>query len=75
MLLFEQSQLFDVAAGPAAVNAVLGTTLQSMRSRVLGETDQDEAPAVARLVLRLLGVPTADIDSFVTQAAATRAAS
>lgn len=68
-----EAQRFDVAVGPAAVNAVLGTALQSMRSRVLGETDRDEAPAVARLVLRLLGVPTADIDSIVTQAATTLA--
>jgi AcrR family transcriptional regulator len=69
-----EAQLFDVVVGPAAVNAVLGTALQSMRSRVLGETDRDEAQVVARLVLRLLGVPAADIDSVVTQAAATLAA-
>jgi AcrR family transcriptional regulator len=69
-----EAQLFDVAVGPAAVNAVLGTALQSMRSRVLGETDRDEAQAVARLVLRLLGVPAADIDSVVAQAAITLAA-
>jgi AcrR family transcriptional regulator len=70
-----EAQLFDVVVGPAAVNAVLGTALQSMRSRVLGETDRDEAQPVARLVLRLLGVPTADIDSVVKHAAATLAAS
>jgi AcrR family transcriptional regulator len=69
-----EAQLFDVMVGPAAVNAVLGTALQSMRSRVLGETDRDEAPEVARLVLRLLGVADLDIDSVVTQAAATLAA-
>jgi hypothetical protein len=69
-----EAQLFDVVVGPAAVNAVLGTALQSMRSRVLGETDRDEAQAVARLVLRLLGVPIADIDSVVAQAATTLAA-
>jgi hypothetical protein len=48
--------------------------LQSMRSRVLGETGRDEAPAVALLILRLLGVPAADIDSVVAQAATTLAA-
>ena len=39
-----EARLFDVAVGPAAVNAVLGTALQSMRSRVLGEMDADDAP-------------------------------
>ncbi|MBT5555128.1 MAG: hypothetical protein HOJ85_15360 [Ilumatobacter sp.] len=70
-----EAQLFDVAVGPAAVNAVLGTAFQSMRSLVLGETDPGEAQAVARLVLRLLGVPAGEIDSVVAQAAATLAAS
>ena len=69
-----EAQLFDVAVGPAAVNAVLGTAFQSMRSLVLGETDRGEAQAVARLVLRLLGVPAGEIDSVVAQAAATLAA-
>lgn len=59
---------FDVTAGPAAVNAVLGTTLQSMRSRVLGETDHAEVAAVARLILRLLGLPEGEIDRAVEQA-------
>lgn len=60
---------FDVTAGPAAVNAVLGATFQSMRSRVLGETDRTEAVAVAQLILRLLGVPSTDIGATVDRAA------
>jgi len=47
---------FDVQVGPAAINAVLGTCLQSMRSIVLVETDGSIAPVVAQLVLRSLGV-------------------
>ncbi len=47
---------FRVEAGPAAVNAVLGTCLQSMRSISLGETDGSIGSAVAPLVLRTLGV-------------------
>ncbi len=67
--------MFDVGAGQAAVNAVLGAALQSMRSRVLGETDHDEAGAVAHLVLRLLGVGEVDIVEAVAQAQATLVAS
>ncbi len=62
------AQVFDVTAGSAAINAVLGAALQSMRSRVLAETDHDEAPAVAHLVLRLLGVAEADIALAVADA-------
>ncbi len=51
---------FQVEAGPAAVNAVLGTCLQSMRSIVLAETDGSIAPAVALLVLRSLGMSDGD---------------
>lgn len=65
------AQVFDVAAGPAVVNAVLGSALQSMRSRVLGETDHDEAPVVAHLVLRLLGMTEADIVTAIAHAEAT----
>jgi AcrR family transcriptional regulator len=69
-----ESQVFDVAAGPAAINAVLGSALQSMRSRVLGETDHDEAVVVAHLVLRLLGMAEADIVTAITQAQETAVA-
>ncbi len=69
-----QTDVFDVAAGPAAVNAVLGAALQSMRSRVLGETDRDEAPVVAHLVLRLLGLAEADIAIAIAHAQATAVA-
>lgn len=68
-----QAQIFDVAVGPAAVNAVVGAALQSMRSRVLGETDHSEAPAVAHLVLRLLGVPEGEIAAAVDHAQGTLA--
>ncbi|MGI9611964.1 MAG: TetR/AcrR family transcriptional regulator [Acidimicrobiales bacterium] len=59
---------FEVASHQAAINAVLGATLQSMRSRVLGETDHREAKPVAGLVLRLLGVPTRKIERTVDKA-------
>ena len=62
---------FEVTSHPAAVNAVLGATLQSMRSRVLGETDHSEAVPVARLVLRLLGVDPSDVDAAVDRAVRT----
>ena len=64
---------FDVSSHEAAINAVLGTTLQSMRSRVLGETDHTEAGPVAALVLRLLGTPPVEIDAKVAQAIRTAA--
>ncbi len=57
-----------VSIGPAATNAVIGATLQSMRSRVLGETDGSEAAEVALLVLRLLGMADAEAETIVTSA-------
>jgi len=66
-----ETEVFAVDAGPAAVNAVLGAALQSMRSRVLGETSTDEAAAVAHLVLRLLGGAEADIATAIAEAQAT----
>jgi AcrR family transcriptional regulator len=65
---------FDVPSHAAAVNAVLGSSLQSMRSRVLGETDHTEAAPVAALVLRLLNVPEAEIEPTVDKALRTVAA-
>ncbi len=59
---------FHVEPGPAAVNAVLGTALQSMRSRLLGETDASSAAPVAALVLRVLGLPEDQIDAVVERA-------
>jgi AcrR family transcriptional regulator len=57
---------FDVQAGPAATNAVLGATLQSVRSRLLGESTPADAIELAHLVMRLLGA--GDIDAIVEQA-------
>jgi len=45
---------------------VLGATLQSVRSRLLGESTHADAIEVARLVMRLLGAD--DIDTIVEQA-------
>lgn len=59
---------FDVEPGQAATNAVLGATLQSMRSRVLGETDGSESSDVVRLVLRLLGTDARRIDAILDHA-------
>ncbi len=66
---------FDVAAGPAATNAVLGTILQSMRSRILEESEPAEAHAVTELVLRVLGVPRNRIPPIIRKAQATLAIS
>ena len=66
---------FDVEPGPAAVNAVLGTALQSMRSRLLGETDATTAAPVAALVLRVLGLPADQIDAVVERAGLSVSAS
>lgn len=62
---------FDASADQATTNGVLGTTLQSMRSRFLGETTHDIAPDVARLVMRLLGVPSRSIPGIVERARRT----
>lgn len=59
---------FNVDVSPAATNAVLGTVLQSMRSRILGETDASSAPEVAHLVLRILGVKAREINAVVARA-------
>ena len=59
---------FEVSSHQAAINAVVGATLQSMRSRVLSETDHSEAAPVAGLVLRLLGVSARKIERTVDKA-------
>ncbi len=58
---------FDVAPGEAPVNAVLGTSLQSMRSRVLGESTRTEQEAVVALLLRMLGLAAGDVGTVVTR--------
>ncbi|MCP3990285.1 MAG: TetR/AcrR family transcriptional regulator [Actinomycetia bacterium] len=64
-----ETKRFDVDASPAATDAVLGTALQSMRSRILDDTGAGEAPLAARLVLRLLGVPEAESVAIVNRTA------
>ena len=59
---------FDVQPGEAPVNAVLGTSLQSMRSRVLGETTEDDQEAAVRLVLRMLGISAEEVPDVVVRA-------
>ncbi len=59
---------FDVEAGPAAINAVLGACLQSMRSLSLGEADAGIAPSVGRLVLRALGVEDGEATRIMARA-------
>lgn len=63
-----KNERFDVHLGAAATNAVLGTVLQSMRSRVLGETDASSAHEVAHLVLRILGVKAEEISAVIVRA-------
>lgn len=62
---------FDVGGGSAPTNAVLGATLQSMRSLVLGETDHDQAGDVVPLVLRLLGIDADEVEPIISRAHAT----
>lgn len=59
---------FDTAPGESATNAVLGTALQSMRSRLMGETSAADSPDVVRLVLRVLGTEPTDIDAILEEA-------
>lgn len=63
-----EARRFDIEVGSASTDVVLGSTLQSMRSLILGETTHAEAAGVARLVLRLLGVEPQEIDAIVNQA-------
>jgi AcrR family transcriptional regulator len=64
---------FDVGPGVAITDAVLGTVLQSMRSRLAGRSDQAEAGEVVHLVLRLLGVDGDDADAVLDRARQVRA--
>lgn len=61
---------FTVDDLTAMTNVVVGATVQSMRSRLLGETTADAAPEVARLVLRVLGVEPEDAAAAVAAAVA-----
>ncbi len=63
-----ETDRFDVVAGAAATDAVLGTALQSMRSRILDDARASEAPLAARLVLRLLGVGDDEAGAVVDRA-------
>lgn len=65
---------FAVSTGAAPVNAVLGTTLQSMRSRVLGEATTGDRDEVVRSVLRVLGLSEAEADEASRQAGCLLAA-
>jgi AcrR family transcriptional regulator len=70
-----QNGRFDVEPGAAPLNAVLGTSLQSMRSRTLGEATALDHPQVVRLVLRVLGVAEDNIATVVARAQEIVAAS
>lgn len=59
---------FDIQAGNAPTDAVLGAVLQSMRSVILGEASYEEAAGVASLLLRLLGVAPTKIDRIIDRA-------
>lgn len=63
-----EADRFRIESTPAAVNVVLGSCLQSMRSVIVRDTDRTEAPEVARLVLRGLGVPGPKIPAVVKRA-------
>lgn len=58
---------FDVEAGTAVTDAVLGAALQSMRSRLLGDGDRSTAADVVRLELRLLGLDRDEVDAVLTR--------
>ena len=59
---------FDIQAGTAPTDAILGAVLQSMRSIMLGEATYGEAASIANLLLRLLGVPPRKIDRIIDRA-------
>jgi len=61
---------FDVHAGHAPTDAILGAVLQSMRSIILGEATYAEAATIVRLLLRLLGVPHDKVDAITARATA-----
>lgn len=65
-----ESGRFAVGVRPAVVNAVVGTALQSMRSRFLNEVDADEAPEVVILIMRMLGLDTDEAADVVERAPA-----
>lgn len=62
---------FDVEPSQSATNAVVGAVVQSMRSRLLNEIDADAAPELARLALRVLGVPGPETIDAVQRAMAS----
>lgn len=64
---------FDVQAGNAPTDTILGAVLQSMRSVILGEATYDEAVRVANLLLRMLGVVPESIDAIIERAVAVAA--
>lgn len=59
---------FDIQAGTAPTDAILGAVLQSMRSIMLGEATYGEAASISNLLLRLLGVPPRKIDRIIDRA-------
>ena len=63
-----EADRFDVKAGNASTDAILGAVLQSMRSVILGEATYVEAMSVASLMLRLLGVVPGQIESIIERA-------
>lgn len=63
-----ESGQFRVDDVPAAVNVVLGSCFQSMRSLVLGDTDSATTVAVPRLVLRALGMSDSKVRPIVRRA-------
>ncbi len=58
---------FDVQSGEAPVNAVLGTSLQSMCSRMMGETTEDDQESAVRLMLRMLGISAEEVPDVVAR--------
>jgi AcrR family transcriptional regulator len=59
---------FSVPVRPAVLNAVLGTALQSMRSRFLGEVGADEAPEVVVLIMSMLGLDALEASDVAERA-------
>lgn len=59
---------FTVTPGPEATDAVIGLTVEAVRSQATGRTGSEAPEAVAILALRMLGLNTDHIHTIVTAA-------
>ncbi len=55
-----QLKRFQVDSVPAAIDLILGTSFMAMRSILEGHTQPNHPEQIAKIILKTLGVPTAD---------------